>query len=238
MTTLLITGTDTEVGKTLLTTALIAYGQKYGEAADLAVMKLLQAGVGDGELYEQLFTFPQPAETLVPLKFQEPIAPPLAAAEEGSAVDLTPVWQTYQQLQQDYPNVLVEGVGGLGCPLTSELTVADVAAMWRMQAVLVVPIRLGAIGQAVANVALARQVKLPLCGLVLNCPTALTPEQQAQLAPPTLIQNLTHLPILGTLPYLAGDDRYNKDKLAQAASNLDLEHLGFAPRPTSVSTSS
>lgn len=237
MTTLLITGTDTEVGKTLLTTALIAYWQKYYNAADLAVMKLLQAGVGDGELYEQLFTFAQPTETLVPLQFKTPVAPPLAAAEEDRTVDLTPVWQTYQQLQHDYATVLVEGVGGLGCPLTSELTVADVAAMWRMRAVLVVPIQLGAIGQAVANVALARQVKLPLCGIVLNCPAPLTPEQQETWAPPTLIQNLTHLPILGTLPYLAGDDRYNKDSLAQAAANLDLERLGLLPRLTLASTS-
>lgn len=235
MTPLLITGTDTEVGKTLLTTALIAYWQQYCDPAQLGVMKLMQAGEGDGELYQQLFEFDQPAETLVPLKFQTPIAPPLAAEREGRSLDLAPVWQTYAQLTQTYPQVIVEGVGGMGSPVTPELTVADLGVMWRMTAVLVVPIRLGAVGQAVANVALARQMKLPLRGLVLNCPQVLTPEQQADWAPIDLLMKLTHLPVLGTLPYLPEGDRYNKASLAQAAARLDLASLGI-PNPSPVSS--
>ncbi|MGB0561585.1 MAG: dethiobiotin synthase [Spirulinaceae cyanobacterium] len=235
MTALLITGTDTEVGKTLLTTALIAYWQQYLDPAALGVMKLMQAGEGDGELYQRLFDFAQPPETLVPLKFRAPIAPPLAAEQEGRSVDLAIAWQTYAQLQANHEQVLLEGVGGLGSPVTCELTVADLGAMWRLSAVLVVPIRLGAIGQAVANVALARQVKLPLCGLVLNCSDPLTPEQQANWAPVDLLQTLTQLPVLGTLPYLGEGDRYNRAVLAQAAAGLNLSQLGIpAPRLATV----
>ncbi|MEM8640327.1 MAG: dethiobiotin synthase [Cyanobacteria bacterium P01_G01_bin.54] len=235
MTALLITGTDTEVGKTLLTTALIAYWQQHLDPAALGVMKLMQAGEGDGELYQRLFDFAQLPETLVPLKFQAPIAPPLAAEQEGRTVNLAVVWQAYAQLQAAHKQVIVEGVGGLGSPVTRELTVADLGAMWRLRAVLVVPIRLGAIGQAVANVALARQVKLPLGGLVLNCPEPLTPEQQANWAPVDLLRNLTQLPILGTLPYLGEHDRYNKAVLIQVAAGLDLAQLGIpAPRLASA----
>lgn len=225
MNPLLITGTDTEVGKTVLTTALIAYVQKYRDRADLGVMKLAQAGEGDGEWYRQLFSFAQAPETLVPLKFPEPIAPPLAAARAGMSLDLTPVWHAYQTLQQQHPVVLVEGVGGLGSPVTDEFTVADIAAAWGMSAILVVPIKLGAIGQTIANVALARQVKLPIQGLVLNGVSPVSPEQQANWAPIALLERFTHLPVLGTLPYLNERDRANPETLAAAAAQLDLERL-------------
>jgi len=64
--------------------------------------------------------------------------------------------------------VLVEALGGLGSPVSEEFTVADLAE-WRLPTVLVVPVKLGAIAQAVANVALARPSRVHLKGIVLNC---------------------------------------------------------------------
>jgi len=66
--------------------------------------------------------------------------------------------------------VLVEALGG--SPVSEEFTVADLAE-WR-PTVLVVPVKLGAIAQAVANVALARPSRVHLKGIVLNCPTSFT----------------------------------------------------------------
>ncbi|MBP0021585.1 MAG: ATP-dependent dethiobiotin synthetase BioD [Cyanobacteria bacterium SBLK] len=223
MQNLLIVGTDTDVGKTVVTTALVAYWHAYRSPDALALMKLLQTGEGDGELYRELFEFPQPPETLVPVKFNTPVAPPVAAEREGMAIDLGKIWQTYQTLQQTYPFVFVEALGGLGSPVTHELTVADIAAQWCLNAVLVVPVKLGAIAQTVANVALSRQVKLNLKGIILNCCQPVTEEQLKDWTPVDLIQSLTHLPILGTIPYLANPKE--KSKLVQIASNLDLERI-------------
>jgi dethiobiotin synthetase len=222
---LIITGTDTDVGKTVLTTALVAYWQQYRDPQSLGLLKLVQSGLGDGELYRQLFTLPQDPDTLVPLQFTAPIAPPLAAAAEGRTVDLAIVWQAYQQLRQAHGFVLVEGVGGLGSPVTNELTVADVAAMWRWETVLVVPVKLGAIAQSVANVALARSHHLPIRGIVLSCTQPVTPEQVAQWTPIALIESLTQVPILGVLPHLAESDRHDPAQLAAIATQLDLERL-------------
>ncbi|EAW43081.1 ATP-dependent dethiobiotin synthetase BioD, partial [Nodularia spumigena] len=119
--------------------------------------------------------------------------------------------------------VLVEALGGLGSPITNELTVADLAGDWRLPTVLVVPVRLGAIAQAVANVALARQSKVNLKGIVLNCVQPRTDAEIADLTPSDLIQSLTHTPVLGCLPYL--DNLEDLDKLAQVASHLDWERL-------------
>ena len=221
--TLLITGTDTEAGKTVLTTALAAYWQKYYPQRSWGIMKPIQSGIGDREWYQKLFTLEQSSEEITPLYFQAPLAPPIAAARENRQVDLAVVWQALSKLRSQREFVLVEALGGLGSPVTEELTVADLAGEWRLPTVLVVPVRLGAIAQAVANVALARQSRVNLKGIVLNCVQPRTDAEIADWTPPQLIQSLTNTPVLGCLPYL--DNLSDLDKLAQVASDLDWETL-------------
>lgn len=222
MNALLITGTDTETGKTVLTTALAAYWQRF-VSPSLGIMKPIQAGIGDRELYSQLFTLNQSIDEINPLYFDAPLAPPIAAAKEGRTIDLGLVWQKFQQLISARDFVLVEALGGLGSPITNEFTVADLAAEWRLPTVLVVPVKLGAISQAVANVALARLTGVALKGIILNCVQPVTKAQINDLTPVDLIQSLTNIPILGCLPYL--ENPTDLDKLAQVAANLDLERL-------------
>ena len=157
MSTLLISGSDTDAGKTVVMSALMAYQQKYLAHQRWAICKPLQSGDGDSEHYQGFFDLDQPSETINPLRLQQPLAPPIAAMQEGISIDLGRAWKTLQGLQHSYDRVLVEGVGGLGAPITQELIVADLARDWRLPTLLVIPIRLGTIGQAVANVALARQ---------------------------------------------------------------------------------
>lgn len=220
---LLITGTDTEVGKTVLTTALAAYLQKYQSARSLGIMKPIQAGIGDRELYTQMFALEQSSAEITPLYFEAPLAPPIAAAREGRNVDLGIVWQAFEKLRSSRDWVLVEALGGLGSPVSDEFTVADLAAHWRLATVLVVPVKLGAIAQVVANIALARLSRVHIIGIVLNCVQPRTDAEIADWTPLQLIQSLTNTPVLGCLPYL--DDPTDLDKLAQVASNLDIERL-------------
>lgn len=221
MNALLIAGTDTDAGKTALTTALAAYWQKYCQPQRLGILKPLQSGVGDCELYSQLFGLAQ--SDVTPLRFEAPLAPPLAATLEGKTIALDIAWQAFDHLCQNRDFVLVEGLGGLGSPVTYETTVADLAWDWRIPTVLVVPVKLGAIGQAIANVALARQTRLHLKGIVLNCAQPCSEQEIEQWAPAALIQSLTGMPVFGLLPHFR--DRFNLDELAQAASNLELEKL-------------
>lgn len=234
MNTLFIAGTDTDAGKTVLTSALAAYYQTYYSQHSLAILKPLQTGSGDRELYLQLFNLKQTPAELNPLQFQAPLAPPLAAELEGRAIDLALPWRTLQSLQQTYDLVLVEGLGGLGSPVTRELTVADLARDWRLPTLLVVPVKLGAIGQAVANVALAHQCRIQLQGIVLSCVQPVSPTQIDQWAPADLIQDMTQIPVLGRLPHL--DNPRDLNQLAQAAAQLDLEPL--LPLPSGISAPS
>lgn len=221
MKTLLIVATNTDAGKTVLTTSLAAYWQTFRPKASLGLIKLLQTGVGDRELYHQLFADSNSIEIVTPLSFSAPLAPPIAAGKEGRSIDLAVVWQALQDLQQKHDLVLVEALGGLGSPVTEELTVADLARDWCLPVLLVVPVKLGAIADAVANVALARQSNLDLRGIVLNC---LQPEAETNLqdwASIELIESLTRVKVVGVIPYLFEPN--NLEKLTQVAANLDLE---------------
>ena len=221
--TLLITGTDTEIGKTVLTTALIAYWQTYCASHRLGVMKPIQSGEGDRERYTQLFQLNQSLAEINPLYFQAPLAPPVAAEIEDRAVDLGEVWSAFLNLQKQRDFILIEALGGLGSPITHELIVADLARDWQLPTVLVVPVKLGAIAQAVANVALAEKMGVNLKGIILNCLQPVSDIEQQNLAPIDLIQSLTQTPVLGIIPHI--DNLDDITGLAKIAANLELEKI-------------
>ena len=222
---LLIAGTNTDVGKTFVTVSLVFYQQKYQKTISTGLLKLMQTGKGDRELYEELFADSESIKVVTPLQFEAPLAPPIAAAKEQKALDLKRVWQSLSQLQQQQDLVLIEALGGLGSPVTEELTVANLAADWRLPTVLVVPVALGAIAQAVANVALARSLNIDLKGIILNCSDREGEAHQDDLAPKKLIETLTHTVVLGTLPYVR--NLSDRDSLAAIVSDWDLELMGI-----------
>jgi dethiobiotin synthetase len=227
MATLLIAGTDTDVGKTFVTIALTVYWQKYRLNRDnkaqnlLSIFKLMQTGTGDVELYQRLFSEVSGIEIVPPLRFDAPLAPPIAAAKEGRKIDLGEIWQKFSSVEQKSQLVLLESLGGLGSPVTEELTVGDLAADWHLPTVLVVPVKLGAITHTVANVALARSLKIDLRGIILNCSQLEAVGRTEDLTPIDLIQSLTNIPVIGTLPYAKDWD--NSDRIAQKVANWDLE---------------
>lgn len=206
MKTLLIAGTDTDIGKTIITTALRGFYQTYFPQLNVGLMKLLQTGeqgdraapLSDRQFYEQFFN-----DVVVPQCFSAPLAPPLAAQLENKSIDLGIIWQSLLKLQQTKDLILVEALGGLGSPITDELTIADIAGTWHLETILVVPVKLGAIAHAVSNVALARHHKVKIRGIIFNCVHDCTEEQQNNWTPKELVESLTQVPVLGYFPYLA-----------------------------------
>lgn len=218
-----IVGSDTDAGKTVLTLGLYAYCRRYFSQTTVALTKPIQAGPGDREQYQALLQLNQSLESLNPIYLRDPLAPPLAADREGVQIDLGVAWRSLTRLQRTYDFTLVETAGGLGSPMTWELTVADLMRDWRVPVVLVVPLKLGCIAQAVANVALARQCNLEVKGIVFNCVEPRSLEEQEKWAPTAAIAQLTQLPVLGVIPHIA--QPWTPDKLADAIAGLDLEYL-------------
>jgi len=221
--TLLIVGTDTGVGKTVLTTAITAYWHRYCNPQTLGLMKPIQCGTGDRELYTRLFALNQTLEEISPIHFLAPLSPPNAAAYEGRKVELDKAWKQFEALTQQREFVLVEGLGGLGTAIARETTMADLAWDWRIPTVLVVAVNRGAIAQAVANVALATQARVHLKGIVLNCVEPCHPHDLEEWASIEMIQNLTQKPVLGCIPHLANPT--DLGALVQVAADLALEKL-------------
>jgi len=203
--------------------ALAAYWQAYNPGHRLGIMKPIQAGSDDRSTYLRLPSLEQTLESMTPCYYETSLLPPLAAEREGRKLKLEKVWRAFEALDQQCQWTIVEGFGGFGSPLTWEMTVADLAWDWRLPTVLVVPVVPGAIAQAIAHVGLANSAHVHLKGMVLNCIHPCSPEDLATWASVDLLQALTQKPVLGCIPYLA--DPTDLDKLAQVASNLEIERL-------------
>jgi dethiobiotin synthetase len=223
---LLITAPYSQAGKTVLTIALAAYWQTYHRSKSLAILKPVDTGLqsgGDRSLYSQLFPLAQSLDEITPIAYHTPGLPPLAADSEGKQIDLATLWGTLQQLCAQRDWVLLEAFGGLGTPITHELTMANLAGDWRLPTVLVVPVTKDAIAHAVATVALARQSKIALKGIILNCIDPHAQEEMESWVAIGLLQSLTQVPVLGWLPHLT--QPIAVQGMAQIAANLDLERL-------------
>lgn len=218
---LFVAGTDTEVGKTVFSSALIAYWRHFLPFSSLGVIKLMQTGLGDRQWYE---TFCDGQTSLVvPLEYETPVAPPVAARLEGREIDLGLIRRSLWELAAAKNCVIAESLGSLGSPVTDDKIVADLAGEWQIPTVLVVPVKLGTIGQTIGQVSLARAKNVKLQGLVLSCGTPNAFAEIKDLAPPVILERFTGVPVLGVLPYV--QDWGDRQKLANTVAGWDLEKL-------------
>ncbi len=218
---LLVAGSGWGVGKTVTMATLLCELQAQTGRLDWGLMKLIQCGGEDNAVLADWLNFGG-VEMATPLKFSTCLDPALAATKAEQDVSLAPVWKVLAQMGQDYRGVLVEGVGSLSSAITPESTLADVAADWKLPVLLVAAVRPEVLSELLAQAAIARKANCDLRGIVLNCAT---PEAQQYLmdwAPPRLVEQMTGYPVLGKLPYLAGDDR-DVARLSRVAADLDLE---------------
>ena len=167
-----IAGTDTEVGKTFVTCALLHAFARQGIRA--VGMKPIAAGTdadGRNEDVEQLLASMsvKPAREVVnPYLFPPPIAPHIAAREAGRSIEPGPIQDAFKALQAQAEVVLVEGVGGFLVPLGPTYDAADLAQDLALPVILVVGMRLGCINHALLTRDAIAARGLPLAGWVAN----------------------------------------------------------------------
>jgi dethiobiotin synthetase len=202
--TILITGTDTGIGKTHGALALIRALQAQGKR--VAAMKPVASGCyqsphglrnEDAEALRQQADCPVPYEIINPYAFAPPIAPHLAAAEVGQRIELTPIANAYQQLRQNAEVVIIEGAGGWRVPLQPGLDFATIARALDAHIVLVVGLRLGCINHALLSAEAIAHDGLPLYGWIAN---QIDPDF-ASTGSITTLTSLLVTPLLAVLPY-------------------------------------
>lgn len=203
-----ITGTDTNVGKTWSTLALMRSLQNQG--LKVGGMKPVAAGCewrdggwknSDAVLLQQHSSVECSYEHVNPYAFERAVSPHVAC--EGQDIDLHVIQRAYKQLRCGLDRIVVEGAGGWYSPVDGQLTNADLADGLELPVILVVGMRLGCINHAVLTFGAIRQSGLPIAGWL-----AVTLERQM-----TAFQDNLHYlaaaidaPLLGVLPHVEMPD--------------------------------
>ena len=176
---LLITGTDTEVGKTFvgagLAAALIRDGFRVapfkpvetGCLFDPATHSLIPS---DARLLEAATATKSPLDTICPYRFALPAAPWVAAEREGKAIDPAVLERCYRELAHGHDWVIVESAGGILVPMARDFHFADLAKSLNLPVLVVAGSKLGVLNQTLLTLEFLQQNGLTTVGCVLNHP--------------------------------------------------------------------
>lgn len=219
---LFVTGTDTGVGKTLVSCALLSALKRQGYVVQ--GMKPVASGCehtaqglrnDDAQRLMQHSTASLPYSTVNPYTFEEAAAPHLLAAQSNVVIDADVIRQKYLEISSQCQHVIVEGAGGWQVPLNHRQSMADLAVLLQLPVVLVVGIRLGCINHALLTYRSIIDSGLSCLGWVAN-------EIEATMSlSRENIQSIEHridAPLLGRIPYSEWPD------IQAMADSLDLSY--------------
>jgi dethiobiotin synthetase len=202
-----VTGTDTGIGKTVVSAALGLCAQRQGRTA--VCLKPGQTGddgtiVGDAEFCQRVLGTDEPPDTISPIRLRAPLAPAVAAAREGVRIDPSWVRRAYDDLAARYDTVIVEGAGGLLVPFADGVTMADLAALLDLPVLVVARPGLGTLNHILLTLESAHRRGLSVIGVVMSG----FPEHPPldALTNPAALARLTPVPLLGVIPYDPGID--------------------------------
>ena len=212
-----ITGTDTGVGKTLASCALLYAFNHEGKST--IGMKPVAAGCerqgtqlrcNDVAHLRQASSVQAPLQLVCPYAFEPPVAPHLAAAAQDIHIDLPHIVASFEQLRSMAQLIVVEGVGGFRVPLSANQDTADLASQLNLPVILVVGMRLGCLNHALLSAQAIGASGLPFAGWIANQvdPAMLMPDENIQ----TLQERLA-APLLASFPYHASPDPLRLSRL-------------------------
>ena len=229
---LFITGTDTGVGKTVVTallTALLRF-KKY----KVAVMKPVETGcfpveggelrAPDAELLRKAAGMEgQISDTeLCPYRFAAPLAPEVAADKESRHIDLQIILETVAKLKERFDFVFVEGAGGLMVPMAGDLLIRDLVKKIGAPLLVVGRAGLGTINHCLLTVHAALSSAIRVAGIVLNTPVDIRPKDDPSVEDNVrLISHYSDVPVWGPLPY---DDALASGRILPWESSVLSEH--------------
>lgn len=215
-----VTGTNTGVGKTVITRALARAALRRGLRP--VALKPVESGVTGGQETDAACIARAAGRSASTdeyclYAFSKPVSPHLAARWDNRIVDPERIVQFLMEWSAHADFVIAEGAGGLLVPLTDGVTFGDVIARTDFALLIVAPDVLGTINGTLLTIEAARRRQIPICGVVLNGTGDDSLENGAAVAA------FGHVPVLGTFPSLKS---FDDDSLADAAeAALDLDSL-------------
>ena len=232
---ILITGTDTGVGKTFFSCGLAALLKTAGYK--VGVMKPAETGCveKDGQLFpddawrlKQASGCAEPIELICPYRFAEALAPSIAAERVGVKIDIDRLLDVCRDISAKHDITLVEGAGGLMAPLVPSFTFADFARVAKLPIIVVAANRLGAINHLLLTLEHASCKGLRAIGYVLNQVVA-----ESSLATATnreVLAGLTGVGCLGELPFIRDGKADDGELLTLLDREFDLKTIELLVR--------
>lgn len=203
---LIITGTDTDIGKTYCTLKIINLLKQ--EGLQVASMKPVATGCTissaglrnhDALQLQSAANIQLPYEWVNPYAFEPPIAPHIAANIVCQEIDIEHIYVNYLKVAQQADIVVIEGIGGWCVPFNPLDSLKDLALYLGGQVILVVGLRLGCINHALLTAERIQQDGLPLIGWIAN---HIDPQFTAQTTVLSLRERI-NAPLLASIPYQA-----------------------------------
>jgi dethiobiotin synthetase len=204
-----ITGTDTGVGKTLVSGGLAACLRLRGFS--VGVMKPAESGCPrrggtlvprDGSFLKYVASCSEPLERIVPYRLAHPLAPGVAAHLEGVDIDCALIHEICKEFLSRYQITIVEGAGGILVPLTKDLFVADLIKRLAIPVLIVTRRDLGTINHTLLTLNYLRHAGITVIGWVMNYQSAT--RNIAIRTNPQILEAYTDVPRLGLIPYKKG----------------------------------
>ncbi len=205
-----VTGTDTGVGKTLVSAALLhALSSHYPRVVGMKPVAAGTVAHGSGWANEDVLALRAASTVQVapeldnPVLLPDPLSPHLAARRAGVVIAIAHIVSCYQQLSRLADAVVVEGAGGFLVPLSDDTTGADLAQALALPVLLVVGLRLGCLNHALLTVEAIQARGLTLLGWVAN---RIDPAMQAQDDNIAFLQRRLAVPLLADIPHTPAPD--------------------------------
>ncbi len=228
-----ITGTDTNVGKTTITGALICALQQQGKS--VGVLKPIETGVdttqrgsSDTDRLRHLLTPPPSFDTVCLYTFPQPLAPLAAAQRAGTTIDLTQIHSHMNELRCQHSVLLIEGAGGVHTPLTPLQSMRDLIKLLGIPSLIVGNTNLGGVNHCRLTVEALQQEGVHTCGIVLNNSestniSATTRQQQESTV--ELIKDWASVPIFGPIDYVKMIETKWQEGVTQLADHPEIHRL-------------
>ena len=201
------TGTDTEVGKTVASSALLQAARLQGFITAgykpvASGSEMMPEGLrnSDALALQRYSSLPLAYQAVNPYTFAEATSPHIVSADEQRPIDFAVLSAGLRLLEEEAEWVLVEGAGGWFTPLSDEHTFADWVTKEQLPVILVVGVKLGCINHAMLTAQAVKQAGLRLAGWIANDVVAPGKRHQEYLA---TLKNVLPAPFLGEIPWLA-----------------------------------
>lgn len=204
----IISGTDTGIGKTYITSQLVSSYKKNNTS--VTALKPIACGVEsypngtfneDAYLFKKINSKNMPYSDINPYLLQMPVSPHIAANKENRDIDCLQIKNKIQSIKISTDILLIEGVGGLLVPINKTEKFIDLCAYFAMPLIMVVGIRLGCINHALLSAMAIKQHKINCVGWYANCLDAemLCQKENIQTIE-TAYQEILSTQLLGTIP--------------------------------------